>query len=125
MAKKKKRKRNTKTEVLRKTIEPKQPTKISVSNSEPQTQEQHFKLLSFPMISLHEDYNVYRIVIKGKNITVGYFGVFKSGIFNYVVVREKNEIDEAHLLRFLKNFIRDSGLTPMLNPHIKEYNFVA
>ena len=53
--------------------------------------------------------------------TVGYFGVFKSGIFNYVIVREKNGIDETYLLRFLKNFIRDSGLTPMLNPHMKEF----
>ena len=123
MAKKKKRKRNTK--VLGKTLEAKQPIGIPVSNSEPQTQEQHFELFSFPVISLHEDYDVYRIVIKGEKITVGYFGVFKSGIFNYIVVREKNEIDEAHLLRFLENFIRDSGLTPMLNPHMKEYNFVA
>ena len=121
MAKKKKRKRNTKTEVLREAIEAKQPIKIPVSNSEPQTQEQHFELLSFPLVSLHEDYDVFRIVIAGKKTVVGYFGVFKSGIFNYVVVREKNEFDEALLLRFLKNVIRNSGLTPMLNPHMKEY----
>ena len=75
MAKKKKRKRNTK--VLGKTLEAKQPIGIPVSNSEPQTQEQHFELFSFPVISLHE------------------------------------------------NFIRDSGLTPILNPHMKEYNFVT
>ncbi len=121
MAKKKKRKRNAKTEVLRKAIEPKQPIKIPVSNSEPQTQEQHFELLSFPLVSLHEDYDVFRIVMEEEKKTVGYFGVFKSGIFNYVIVREKNGIDETYLLRFLKNFIRDSGLTPMLNPHMKEF----
>ena len=120
MGKKKKRKKNTKTKVVRKTIELKQPIGIPVSDSEPHQTKQHFKLLSFPMISLREDYDVYRILI-GEKTVIGYFGVFKSGIFNYVVVREKNEIDETHLLRFLKNFIRDSGLTQMLNPHMKEY----
>ena len=119
MGKKKKRKKNTK--VLRKTVEVKQPIEIPVSDSEPQQTKQHFELSSFPMISLHEDYNVYRIVMEGEKTVVGYFGVFKSGIFNYIVVREKKEIDEALLLRFLKNVIRDSGLTPMLNPHMKEY----
>ncbi len=120
MGKKKKRKKNTKTKVVRKTIELKQPIGIPVSDSEPQ-QKQHFKLLSFPIISLFEDYNVYRILIAEEKTVIGYFGVFKSGIFNYVVVREKSEINETHLLRFLKNFIRDSGLTPILNPHMKEY----
>ena len=117
MSRKKKRRKNAK--VLKETIELK-PIEIPVSDSEPQTK-QHFELSSFPMISLHEDYNVYRIVMEGEKTVVGYFGVFKSGIFNYIVVREKKEIDEALLLRFLKNVIRDSDLTPMLNPHMKEY----
>ncbi len=119
MGKKKKRKNYTKTEVLRETIELKQSIEIPILN--PQSQKQHFELFSFPMISLHKDYNVYRIVIKGEETTVGYFGVFKSGIFNYIVVREKDAINETHLLLFLKNFIKNSGLTPILNPHMKEY----
>ena len=117
MAKKKKRSKSTN---LGKTIGVKQPIENSISVSEPQ-QKQHFELFSLSMISLHEDYKVYRIVTEGEKMTVGYLGVFNSGIFNYVVVREKNEIDEVLLLRFLKKFIRDSGLTPMLNPHMKEY----
>lgn len=117
MAKKKKRSKSTN---LGKTIGVKQPIEIPISVSEPQ-QKQHFELFSLSMISLHEDYKVYRIVTEGEKMTVGYLGVFNSGIFNYVVVREKNEIDEVLLLRFLKKFIRDSGLTPMLNPHMKEY----
>lgn len=121
MSKKKRRKKNTK--VLKETIESKQPIEISISDSKPQTQEQHFELLSFPMISLHEDYNVYRIVIKGEKTIVGYLGIFiQSGKFNYVIVREKSEINEAQLLLFLKNSIRNSGLTPMLNPRIERFS---
>ena len=119
MSRKKRRRKNTK--VLGKTPEATQPIEIPTLDSEPQSHEQHFDLFPFPMISLHEDYNVYRIVMEGEKTVVGYFGVFKSGIFNYIVVREKKEIDEALLLRFLKNVIRDSDLTPMLNPHMKEY----
>ncbi len=117
---KKKRRKKTK-EVLKKTVEIKQSIEIPILNSESPSQEQHFELMSFPMVSLREDYDVFRIAIAGEKKIVGYFGVFTSGIFNYVVVREKNEINETLLLRFLKNVIRDSVLTPMLNPHMKEY----
>ena len=119
MGKKKKRKKNTK--VLRKTVEVKQPIEIPILYSETQSQKQHFELSSFPVISLYQDYDVYRILIEGEKTTIGYFGVFKSGIFNYIVVREKNEINETHLLRFLEKFIRNSGLNPKLNPLMKKY----
>ena len=82
---------------------------------------QHFKLFHYPLISLCEDYDVYRIVIEGENKTLGYFGISKSGIFNYVIVREKNKIDETHLLLFLKDFISSIGLKPVLNPHVEKY----
>ena len=118
MSRKKKRRKNAK--VLKETIELK-PIEIPVSDSEPQTK-QHFELSSFPMISLHEDYNVYRIVMEGEKTVIGYFGIFIiSGKFNYVIVREKSEINEAQLLLFLKQFIRKLGLTPMLNPRIEKY----
>ena len=118
---KKKRRKKTK-EVLKETIEVKQSIEIPVLNSEPPSQEQHFDLFPFPMISLHEDYDVFRIVIAGKKTVVGYLGIFiKSGKFNYVVVREKSEINEAQLLLFLKNFIKNLGLIPTLNPNIENY----
>ena len=118
---KKKRRKKTK-EVLKKTIEVKQSIEIPVLNSGPQSQEQHFELFPFPLISLHEDYDVYHIVIEGEKTTVGYLGIFiKSGKFNYVIVREKSEINETQLLLFLKNFIKNLGLIPMLNPHMEKF----
>lgn len=116
---KKKRKKNTKVSL--KTIEAKQPIEIPVSDSEPHQTKQHFKLLSFPMISLREDYDVYRI-LTGEKTVIGYFGIFiTSGKFNYVIIREKSEINEAQLLLFLKNFIKNLGLIPTLNPNIENY----
>ena len=119
---KKKRRKKTK-EVLKETIEVKQSIEIPILNSETQTQEQHFDLFPFPMISLHEDYDVFRILIEGEKATVGYLGIFiKSGKFNYVIVREKSEINETQLLLFLKNFIKNLGLIPMLNPRIERFS---
>ena len=85
-------------------------------------EEQHFELLPFPLISLCEDYNAYRIMIEGEKTTVGYFGLFiKSGKFNYVILGEKSEINETYLLLFLKNFINELGLIPTFNPYILKY----
>lgn len=85
-------------------------------------EEQHFELLPFPLISLCEDYNAYRIMIEGEKTTVGYFGLFiKSGKFNYVILGKKSEVNETYLLLFLKNFIKELGLIPVLNPHILKY----
>jgi len=119
MGKKKKRKKN---QNLKETIECRHPIEIPILNSEPQSQEQHFELFPFPLISLHEDYDVYHIVFEGEETTIGYLGIFiKSGKFNYVIVREKSEINETQLLLFLKDFIKNLGLIPMLNPHMEEY----
>ena len=118
---KKKRRKKTK-EVLKETIEFKQSIEIPVLNSEPQSQEQHFDLFPFPKISFYDDYDVYYIAIEGEKAVIGYFGVFiQSGIFNYVIFREISEINEAQLLLFLKNFIKNLGLIPMLNPSIEKY----
>ncbi len=86
---------------------------IELAISVPQNKQ--FELISFPLISLLEDYKVYRVVVEGE--TIGYFGLFSSGNFNYIVVREKSEINETQLLIFLKSFIKNVGLTPTLNPH--------
>ena len=53
---KKKRRKKTK-EVLKKTVEIKQSIEIPILNSESPSQEQHFELMSFPMVSLREDYD--------------------------------------------------------------------
>ena len=121
MGKKKRRRKNTK--VLGKTPEATQPIEIPTLDSEPQSHEQHFDLFPFPMVSLREDYDVYRILITGEKTVIGYFGIFiTSGKFNYVIIREKSEINESQLLLFLKNFIKSSGLIPKLNPRIERFS---
>lgn len=68
------------------------------------------------MLSLsNRDYRVYYIISARE--TVGYFGVYFSGKFNYSIIQE--DADEYEILILIKTFIREElGLIPVVNPKL-------
>lgn len=75
----------------------------------------------FPILSKYRDYTVYRIIPVGGQKTFGYLGVFETGIFNYVIIEPHNDRFDSSLVLDIKNFIRELGLYPVLNPKFLKY----
>ena len=74
-----------------------------------------------PFLAKYRDYTVYRIIPVGGPKTFGYLGVFETGIFNYVIIEPRDDRFDSSLILDIKNFIRELGLYPALNPKFLKY----